>query len=60
MKSEWKVHTSFIYGKLMYIAYRYKDKYRVLSRGIELYGEYSEDRSAIQAIVDKLNKEDKS
>ena len=58
IKSEWRVQSNYISGVgERYIAYRIKDLNEVVHSGnIEHYGEYSEDREAVQKLVDELNR----
>lgn len=57
MKSKWQVMSNFIPGVgKVYRAYRLLDTERPKESGnLEGYGEYSEDRDAVQETVDMLN-----
>lgn len=59
MKSPWKVQSNLIGDEKMYIAYRVKDISQVVHSGnIEHFGEYQKDRAVVEALVEKLNKEE--
>lgn len=56
--SEWKPYSQVIGGVSMYIAGRQKDMSKSLHGGnIEFTGGYSEDRDAVAAVCDRLNRE---
>ena len=59
-KSKWKVQSNYISGLgKRYIAFRIiNENEPVHSGNIEHYGEYLEDSSEVQKIVDRLNEED--
>ena len=58
MKSKWKVSSQYINGEKMYIALRIRDISQPQHGGnVETKGEYSTDRTSVQALVDKLNRE---
>lgn len=60
MKSKWKVQCNYVpgVGKL-YRAIRLLDTSRPMESGnVEGFGEYSEDRDAVQETVDRLNDEE--
>ena len=59
MKGKWKVQCNYVpgVGKL-YRAIRLLDTSRPMESGnVEGFGEYSEDRDAVQETVDRLNEE---
>ncbi len=58
MKSKWKVSSQYINGEKVYIALRIRDISQPQHGGnVETKGEYSTDRTSVQALVDKLNRE---
>lgn len=58
MKSKWKVSYQYINGEKVYIALRIRDISQPQHGGnVETNGEYSTDRTCVQALVDKLNRE---
>lgn len=60
MKSEWKISSNYIGGKKLYIAYRLRDVAEVDHSGNREYsGDYTTNRDEAQALVDKLNSEEK-
>ena len=58
MKSEWKISSNYIDGAKQYIAYRIRDIAKPDHSGNREYaGNYTTNRSEVQALVDKLNAE---
>lgn len=57
--SEWKVTSNYIAGEKMYAAYRLRDVNAVDHSGNREYaGGWSNNREAVQVVVDQLNGKD--
>lgn len=55
-ESEWRVMSNIIGGRCKYIAYRIIDEGAPMHSGnIVYYGEYSEDRGAVERLAGELN-----
>ncbi|MGI6751112.1 MAG: hypothetical protein ACOX4U_00605 [Anaerovoracaceae bacterium] len=58
-KSKWKVQSNVIAGKKMYIPYRILNTDLLVHSGnVEHFGEYTEDRSEAEHMVEMLNEEE--
>ncbi len=57
----WSVLSMHMDGKRMYIVYRKRDRDAIDHAGNrETYGQYTEDRSAAEALADYLNEKEES